>query len=95
MKSLTTHEILIALFRNLQSWSWDIRPQFTLEREDMEALIPILENHVNTHDSSYFTDMADRFIDNLKDSLANPHCMANRIDITTGKMLQIVLGDYL
>lgn len=35
---LTTEERIRALLGNLKNWSWDIYPQFKLEKEDAEAL---------------------------------------------------------
>lgn len=95
MKSLTDNEILIAILRNTQTWTWEVNPFFTLEREDMRVLIPILEQHISTHKPSPFIDMAFKFKQNLKESLADPHCTSNKIDATTGEMLQVILGDFL
>ena len=95
MKSMTDNEILIAVFRNLQSWTWSVNHYFPLQREDMRVLIPILEQHIANHEPSDITDMAIKFKQNLKESLANPHCVSNKIDVTTGEMLQVVLGDFL
>lgn len=36
---LTSDERLRALFGNLKNHSWDVHPQFKLEREDAEVLL--------------------------------------------------------
>ena len=35
---LTSEERVRALLNNIKSWSWDIYPKFTIDREDAEAL---------------------------------------------------------
>lgn len=35
---LTTQERIRALLGNIKNWSWDIYPQFKLEKEDGEAV---------------------------------------------------------
>ena len=36
---LTDEERLRALFGNLKNWSWDVSPQFKIEKEDAEVLL--------------------------------------------------------
>ena len=36
---LNDQERIIALLGNIKNWSWDIFPQFKLEKEDADALI--------------------------------------------------------
>lgn len=36
---LTKEERLRALFGNLKNWSWDVEPQFRIEKEDAEVLL--------------------------------------------------------
>lgn len=35
---MTTKERIRALFGNLKNWSWDVNPQFRIEKEDADAL---------------------------------------------------------
>jgi len=35
---LTSEERVRALLNNIRSWSWDIYPKFTIDREDAKAL---------------------------------------------------------
>ena len=34
-----------ALLGNLKNWSWDVEPQFKIEREDSEALLEFLKDN--------------------------------------------------
>lgn len=36
---LTNEERLRALFGNLKNWSWEVSPQFRIEKEDAEVLL--------------------------------------------------------
>lgn len=36
---MTDEERLRALFGNLKNWSWDIYPQYKMEKEDAEVLL--------------------------------------------------------
>ena len=35
---LTSEERIRAMLNNIRSWSWEIYPKFTIEREDAEAI---------------------------------------------------------
>ena len=41
---LTSEERVRALLNNIKSWSWDIYPKFTIDREDAEALREYFRN---------------------------------------------------
>ena len=36
---MSDEERLRALFGNLKNWSWDVNPQFKIEKEDAEVLL--------------------------------------------------------
>ena len=36
---ITNEERLRAFFGNLKNWSWDVSPQFKIEKEDAEVLL--------------------------------------------------------
>lgn len=40
---LTAEERLRALLGNLKNWSWDVYPQFKIEKEDAEVLLNATE----------------------------------------------------
>lgn len=43
---LTDQERLLALCCNLKNWSWDVSPQYRLEKEDAQALLTVLQQIV-------------------------------------------------
>lgn len=92
---LTKHERLIALLRNNQTWSWDIYPEFTVEREDIEVFLPILHNHIFHHtepsEDNKFVKLYNALMDVIEDT-DRPSYKANQPE---SEIIQIVLGDFL
>lgn len=44
---LTNTERVRALLGNLKNWSWDVNPQFRIEKEEAEALITFVKNEMD------------------------------------------------
>ena len=44
---LTTKERIRSLVGNLKNWSWDVNPQFRIEKEDADALIEYFRENTN------------------------------------------------
>lgn len=42
---LTNQERLRALLCNIKSWSWDIFPKFSIDKDDADALIGYFKEH--------------------------------------------------
>lgn len=42
---MTNEERIRALVGNLKNWSWDVEPQFRIEKEDADALLRYFKDH--------------------------------------------------
>lgn len=50
---MTKYERVRALIGNLKNWSWDVYPQFKIEKEDADALqdIEVLKEYIKEKES--------------------------------------------
>lgn len=55
---MNTTERVRALLGNLKNWSWDIEPQFRIEKEDADALREYLANDKEV--TAYVENRADQ-----------------------------------
>ena len=92
---LTKQERVISVFRNLQGWSWDIYPTFTLEREDINVVLPILYNHIIHHTKPYDDNDFGKLYDTLSEVIKDINRPSYKATQRESELLQVVLGDFL